>query len=306
MKVKWHDLTLEKSDSKPLPSRKLHFKISNFDQTLDLTIFNIICQNEAVKDRMLQIFSKLHDKFDNLQIRLGWLDAEGQDSLEDLDHGSIFIGDKTTCYGFKNLFKKQVCIVSNFTDYEHALCLGYQRHLGINVNPQSLSLGEIRYNMTKAEAIMRRSSAIIFDLSAIRKQESFIDESFVTGLDIFESCALLKSAGMAKNKKLMVFNFGEELLNNNSAEIVSLLIWYYLEGAMDQNMEKIEHNNNKLYMVHNPYFEKPLKFIQGNITGRWWYQNPETLYYVACTEEDYLEISKGRIPDEFLVTDPQH
>ena len=53
-------------------------------------------------------------------------------------------------------------------------------------------------------------------------------------------------------------------------------------------------------MVHSPYFDAPIKFIQGNITGRWWYQNPETLYYVPCTEDDYHEISKGRIPDDFL------
>jgi len=217
-----------------------------------------------------------------------------------MERESIFIGDQQYCKSFENLFNKKACIISNRAE-ENKTFIGYQRHLNTHNNPHSIGLGEIKSDLSKAEALLRRAEGIFFNLDSIRRQESFVSESSVTGLNLHEACSLIRSAGMAMNNKLMLFNYGSEQLNKDRSEVISLLIWYYLEGLISQNIEKIEHNNNKLYMVSNPYFDKPVKFIQGNITGRWWYQHPETLYYVPCTEDDYLEMSKGRITNDFLL-----
>ena len=279
----------------------LSTKFFAFDPILETQRLNIICQNKIIASSLINAFEMFHDKFQDLNLRIGWFKDEDHNLTEVFEDETIFIGHKAYCSSFENVFGPNSCKITK-TSRDKNIHAAFQRHFNENTNPRSLSLGEIRTNIQHVDPLLRAADGIFYYLDAIQKRESSIKESFVSGLNIDEACQIARFAGMSLTNKLIYFNIGEDHLTESSAEILSLLIWYYLEGSINKNIERIDHVNNYTFMVNNPYFDLPIKFVKTNITGRWWYQHPEDKYYVPCTEEDYIAASEGSIPDSFTLS----
>ena len=273
-----------------------------YNQNTSDTKINIICQNKTIGHKLAKTLDQLNFSHSNIGLRLGWFKDDTHNLTEVFEDETLFIGHDNYCRSFEKVFDNNTCKISK-SARDNNLHIGFQRHFSNHANPRSISLGELTSKLNYVDPMLRNIDGIFFFLDAIRKQESYISESFVSGMNIEQACRIARFAGMSQSNKLMYFNIGEKALNPDSSETTALLIWYYLEGAANRHIESLEHKNNHTYMVNHPYFEEPIKFIRTNITGRWWFQHPDNQYFVPCTEEDYKTVSEGRIPDNFLLTE---
>ncbi len=296
----WYDENPDLINS-PKIQENLSFKLEEFNPDNDNPRINIICQDKFIAKQLISTFNSFLDKFYAVDIRLGWFLDESHNLTEVFDDESIFIGYNNYSQSFEKIFESNTCKISKHAK-DNSLHVAYQRHFSHHKNPRSISLGELKEKLHHVDPMLRAVDGIFYYLDAIRRQESMTKDSFVSGLSIDEACKIARFAGMSQSNKLIYFNLGSQRINQDNSEVVAMLIWYYLEGSINRNIESLDHKNNHTYMVSNPFFQKPVKFVKTNITGRWWYQHPEDKYFVPCTEEDYISISEGSIPDNFLIS----
>lgn len=276
--------------------------LASFSESEESITIKLICQDKLIANLLLNAISPFAFKFQNINLRFGWLPEKDHDLTDVIDDECIFIGYQNYASSFEKVFKSNSCKISKSAN-DKSLHIAYQRHFGDHANPKSISLGELNEKIYHVDPLLRSVDGIFFYLDAIRRDESHVSDSFVSGIKIEQACQISRFAGMSLTNKMIYFNLGSNKIDKDNSEVVSLLLWYYLEGASNRNIETIDHKNNHTYMVNNPLFEQPVKFVRTNITGRWWYQHPENKYFVPCTEEDYISISEGKIPDSFLLED---
>jgi len=246
------------------------------------------------------IFSKFIENvniYRNFNIELGFASEENDPNFSIPVKPTFFIGNDAH---FQSLVKMSgpktiVSCVGN-KDIE---TIGYQRHLSENCHSQSISLGELNQGIDKAESILRKAEIVLFDINAIKRQESFSSRSKVTGLTILESCTLARAIGMSPKNKVFFINVGNEDFNDQSQEVIALLLWYYLEGLTFNNLET-EDTDSTTYLVENKHFDEPVKFSKGKITGRWSFVHPIDLKSYPCTEAEYHEFSKGALIESMV------
>ncbi|MBT8188815.1 MAG: hypothetical protein HKN67_04695 [Saprospiraceae bacterium] len=276
-------------------------RLKHFDSVSELPRINLLCEDKLIAIKLINTLAWFENGLTGLNLRFGWLNEDSHEITDVFDDETIFVGKSAYCNSFEKIFGSNTCKISRKARDKN-IHIAYQRHFGYHGNPRSLSLGDIRKRMNYVDPLLRNVDGIFFFLDAIRKQDSNVENAFVSGMNIDEACIVARYAGMSQSNKLIYFNIGEGSITDESSQVTALLIWYYLEGSGNKNIEAIEHKNNHTYMVNNPYFENPVKFIKTNITGRWWYQHPEDNFFIPCTEDDYIAISEGRIPDNFVLT----
>lgn len=213
-----------------------------------------------------------------------------------LDDTIIFFGSDEQQKKFTEIFTDKKAFISNSCQGENPT-IAYQRHLSTQANTQSVSLGEFKAQFDRAESQIRAAEALFFDLSAIRRQDSYFEKSFITGLDIYEACQLLRFCGLSKKHKMLFFNIGHALPLENSWECIATSLWYYMEGLNQKEIENTDDRENHNYLVDNDMFSQPVNFIKGITTNRWWLVHPETKEKIPCTEQDYLSLRDGHMPD---------
>ena len=187
--------------------------------------------------------------------------------------------------------------------------LAYQRHLSVASSIQNLSefnklsLGEIRAEPEKAEPIVRDRNYVLFDLSAMQKVYSKSKRSKITGLNIEEACKIAKYIGHSTNLSLFHLCLKQDDLEDNWEETAALTLWYLLEGMDNCFIEEADDLDNQTYIVNHDFLEKPITFVKGNRTGRWWIKDPRVdgpSVYIPCEIDDYDKLSQGKITDKFL------
>jgi len=161
-------------------------------------LFSIVATNKLIAKKLIHSFSKLDDAFPNLNIRFGWIENEiNHSENRDLCPGiSMIIGEDTYINGFITASKVKSLIMSNRAQNE-LLHLGFQRHLASHTNPYSISLGELMNDISEAETMIRSANNIDFRLNVMKKEDSGSEFSHTAGIDIYDSCKLMRLAGLS-------------------------------------------------------------------------------------------------------------
>ena len=204
----------------------------------------------------------------------------------------------------------------------HYVNLAYQSYL---VSPkavqlltdlgfESVRLGDVRADISSVEPIMRNTDFLSFDLSAI-KHSCFSANVYSSpnGLDGEDACKIMRYAGVSdKVSCLAFFEYNQELDSfNQSALLLSQMIWYFLDGySIRKNELNPDLKNCLKYTVPFEDGKNEIVFYKSKISGRWWMgvpfinknNNKPENYFVACSYYDYEIAKKGDIPDRWIKT----
>ena len=175
-------------------------------------------------------------------------------------------------------------------------------------------LGEIKSNLNEIEPIMRNTDFLSIDLSAI--QNSFVSANVYSGpngLSGEEICKLMRYAGISdKITSLGVFEYNQNLdKNGQSAQLISQMIWYFLEGySLRKNELNPNVNNCIKYTVSFDDGRNEIIFYKSKKSSRWWMGVPVKSeknknienYFIACSYKDYELAMKGDIPPKWIKT----
>jgi formiminoglutamase len=171
-------------------------------------------------------------------------------------------------------------------------------------------LGQIRYDLTSVEPILRDADVFSFDINAIR----FMDapgQSMASpnGLYSEEACQIARYAGTSDELKIAgFFNLlpGKDL-SSSSSSLMAQVVWHFMEGFNNRKPEDPSEDSEDFnqFLVDMSDISMTLVFFQSRVSGRWWMEISEFenrkggMYIVPCDEDDYKKASHGDIPDRW-------
>jgi len=171
-------------------------------------------------------------------------------------------------------------------------------------------LGQVRYDLTSVEPILRDANIFSFDMNAVR----FIDapgQSMASpnGLYSEEACQIARYAGTSDHLNIAgFFNLiPDKDKTSNSTNLMAQIVWHFMEGHFYRKPEDPTDDSEDYnqYMVDMSNISMTLVFFQSRTSGRWWmeisdFENRKGgIYIVPCDEEDYKKASNGDIPDRW-------
>ena len=189
--------------------------------------------------------------------------------------------------------------------------LGYLRHLNSfykiellrKIKFDMLSLGDLRFEFSEAEPIMRDSHIVNFNLESLKSNAINFKLTSPNGLTAFEACNLSRYAGISSSMKIVCFNNVKSTIECNS--VLSEMIWYSIEGYNNRYDENFLNESDFIYYYvevegHN------FKFYKNKISKRWWVEYiSEGIIsidkdIIPCSENDY-KLSQNSIISERII-----
>ncbi len=300
MLISWLDNNHDFLGPEVQTGRHLVQKFLNTSSSQRGECFNIIASGQELAHQLLGSFMNLEDAFPDLRLRFGWLNEEKDVNDVEIPMGSTILISEDN--HFKRLIElnSENCLIFSSKSLGEQLHIGFQRHFKSHTNPYSVSLGELRQNNSSAHTLTRSAKNIFFHIDAIRAQESGSEHSHSTGMDIYEACQMLRLSGISSTPGIVCFNMVDNTISKKASDTVAMLVWYFLEGRINNELETMEQKENDIYLVTSEMWDEPIKFVVGHRTGRWWYQHPVTKEYMPCSQEDYKCISQGKLPDAIM------
>ena len=171
-------------------------------------------------------------------------------------------------------------------------------------------LGQVRYDLTSVEPILRDANIFSFDMNAIRCIDA-PGQSMASpnGLYSEEACQIARYAGTSDTINIAgFFNLipGNDL-SSNSSNLMAQIVWHFIEGFYNRKPEDPLDDSEDFnqFMVDMSDINMTLVFFQSRVSGRWWmeisdFENRKGgMYIVPCDEDDYKKASHGDIPDRW-------
>jgi arginase family enzyme len=171
-------------------------------------------------------------------------------------------------------------------------------------------LGQIRYNLTSVEPILRNANVFSFDMNALRYLDA-PGQSMCSpnGLYSEEACQIARYAGTSDELRLAgFFNLiPEKDISSNSTNLMAQIVWHFLDGFYNRKPEDPTEDSEDFnqFMVEMSNLSITLVFFQSRVTGRWWMEisdfenRKKDIYLVPCDEDDYKNATHGDIPDRW-------
>jgi formiminoglutamase len=133
------------------------------------------------------------------------------------------------------------------------------------------------------------------------------------GFDGEEACRISRYAGISdKISCFGIFEYNQDLdENNQGSQLISQMMWYFLEGVRSRKHELNPNVNNCVkYTVAFEDEQTQIVFYKSKTSGRWWmgvpFKSSKTdemdNYFVACSYHDYEKANKGEIPQRWIKT----
>lgn len=172
-----------------------------------------------------------------------------------------------------------------------------------------LRLGKLKNQLDVAEAIIRDTEYIEFNINAIKHSDlPSYEDAPITGLSIEEACQLMKYAGTA-NRLQFLSICGYDPSKDQTGklgECIAMLLWYFLEGRESRTevMDKINNNDFQEFLVQPNHLSVDLRFFKHKVTGQWWVKLPEEIseekLVLACSERDYYQACNDEVSDRLM------
>lgn len=171
-------------------------------------------------------------------------------------------------------------------------------------------LGQIRYNLTSVEPILRNAHVFSFDMNSVRYQDaSGQTMCSPNGLYSEEACQIARYAGSGDELNLAgFFNLIPQYdASGISSALMAQIVWHFLEGFVQRKPEDPTEDSEDFnqYMVDMANISMTLVFFQSRMSGRWWmeisdFENRKNeTYVIPCDEDDYKNAAHGEIPDRW-------
>jgi len=171
-------------------------------------------------------------------------------------------------------------------------------------------LGQVRYDLTSLEPILRDANVFSFDLNAVRCLDS--PGQFMAspnGLYSEEACQIARYAGISDGLNIAgFFNLmPEKDPSSNSSHLMAQIVWHFIDGFYYRKPEDPSEDSDDFnqFMVDMSDISMTLVFFQSRISGRWWMEisdmedRKKSMYIIPCDEDDYKKASRGDIPDRW-------
>ncbi len=197
--------------------------------------------------------------------------------------------------------------------------IGYQSHFVGSNTLQFLSdslndtyrLGSVRDNIKDIEPIFRDADFVSLNISSVRQSDAPGQESpSPNGLYGEEICQISKYAGLGnKISAIGIFDyFFNNDINNQTAQLIAQIIWYFIEGYQRRIVEypNDENPDFKKFIVNLDNFKSELIFYKSEKTQRWWIhvpsfkENKKKNILISCTHQDYEMATQGEVPERWL------
>lgn len=171
-------------------------------------------------------------------------------------------------------------------------------------------LGQIRYDMTTVEPILRNADIFSFDINSMRCIDAPAQEiSSPNGLYSEEACQISRYAGTSDKLRLAgFFNLlAEKDANGSSSSLMAQIVWHFIEGCYNRKTEDPTSDSDDFnqFMIDMAEINITLVFFQSRISGRWWIEISDfenrgsQITVIPCDEEDYKTATLGEIPDRW-------
>ncbi|WP_026809854.1 formimidoylglutamase [Arenibacter latericius] len=169
-------------------------------------------------------------------------------------------------------------------------------------------LGQLISDITLAEPVLRNAHMVSLDARAVRASEMGSSSNFSpNGFTGREICTIARYAGISDNVSL--FGVYECENNSQSFQLISQLIWYFIEGLNFRIKETPDSNSDNFTKYTVPTDNESLIFYKSQLTERWWVEVPSiitahtktnSVALLPCTELDYLEACDQNIPERWF------
>ena len=197
--------------------------------------------------------------------------------------------------------------------------IGSQMHLNKEVLDEEnykikhLRLGQIRQSKSKIEPIIRNADFCYFNLNGVRKSDApGKTGTNPSGLYAEEASQISRYAGLSEDlSAFMIGGFWH--VESQTAELISQMIWYFIDGFSKRIKDKIENNKElQEYVVTLSEPNMSLTFLKSEKSGRWWFKvgtqvnEQEVFKHIPCTYQDYQQACNDEISEWMLETIENH
>lgn len=197
--------------------------------------------------------------------------------------------------------------------------IGYQSHFVSNSITKYLTdqlhsayrLGYVKSNIKDVEPVLRDAHLLGLNISSIKQSDAYGQfYSSPNGFYGDEICQLARYGGISdKVNSFGIYDYyPEHDFNNQTASLISQIIWYFISGYLFRNIEHpIDENTNyKKFIVNLDTFEYELVFYKSENTEKWWMEvpsfknNSQKNLLISCNYNDYNKACNGDVPDRWL------
>lgn len=223
---------------------------------------------------------------------------KGSKSINDENYLSLIFEKQKNLYSYTALAYQNYFVDQSDIDTFNNLHLDVKR------------LGQVRYDLSSVEPILRDANVFSFDMNAVR----YIDApgqsmKSPNGLYSEEACQVARYAGISDVLKLAgFFNLiPAHDLSSSSSNLMAQIVWHFMDGFFHRKPEDPLDDSEDFnqFMVDMSDINMTLVFFQSQISGRWWMEisdfnhRTDGMYVVPCDEDDYKKASQGDIPDRW-------
>lgn len=230
------------------------------------------------------------------------------------DIGNKLSEDSSNAY-FHNIILRQPNYLFNYNN------LAYQTYF---VDPEDVALmqklkfdayrlGKVHENIMDYEPVLRDTTLLSIDMSAIRFSDSpGCRHTSPNGLDGKEICSLCRFAGASSRlSSFGIYEYNPTFdIASQSAKLIGEMLWYFIEGFSLRNNDQpdmMKENYIKYIVgIQNDLYQ--VIFYESKTTHRWWMEVPSTgkkskyerMYLIPCTPKDYETACRNELPERWL------
>ncbi|MCX2741378.1 formimidoylglutamase [Pontibacter anaerobius] len=177
---------------------------------------------------------------------------------------------------------------------------------------ESYRVGEVHRSVQEMEPVVRVADLLTFDISAIRHQDAPATEpANPFGLTGEEACQICWYAGLNDNlTSLGIYEYDPTLDDRGlTAMTVATMIWYFVEGYYHRKNETNFNSRNftKYAVAFTDDNPDRMIFYKSRSSEKWWLEveplsSEKGSRIVPCSYEDYLQATKGEVPNRWILT----
>ena len=204
------------------------------------------------------------------------------------------------------LLEMLTCDPSVISHYHH---IGFQSYY---VHPRMLEtmdklrfdcyrVGVAKENIEEMEPVLRNSSLVSLDISAIKFSDAPANKKSPNGFTGEEACMLARYAGMSSDlTSFGIYGYEPDSdINELSARQIAQILWYFIDGKSKNKQEAPLEDRKHFNEFNTVVAEVATVFLQSRRTSRWWMQLPNKKL-IPCSYQDYQLTSQNEIPERWL------
>ena len=172
---------------------------------------------------------------------------------------------------------------------------------------ESVRLGALLDDVRQSEPYFRDADIASFDMKSLSWQATGNSSGNPNGIDARTACSLARYAGISD--RLSIFGLFELVPSNVFYELLSQIVWYFIEGFNCRFDEYPVLTDDGFTKYTVTLSDRELIFHQSKKSDRWWMEianenylsnKTKTNALLPCTHQDYLEACNDKLPEKWL------